>query len=79
MMDEGGGVRRRGERLSVNEEGRGGGSELGSDLDLDPGPDLWKILRIPIRLNYADPLDPDPQHWMRDITGMGERMEIAIV
>ena len=27
---------RRGERLSVKEEGRGGGGELGSDLDLDP-------------------------------------------
>ena len=24
-------------------EGRGGGSELGSDLDLDPDPDAWKI------------------------------------
>ena len=31
---------RRGERLNVKEEGRGGGNELGSDLDLDP----WKIL-----------------------------------
>ena len=30
MMDEG---VRMGERLSVKEEGRGGGSELGSDLD----------------------------------------------
>ena len=28
---------RRGERLSVKEKGRGGGSELGSDLD----PDFW--------------------------------------
>ena len=31
-----------GERLSVKEEGRRGGSELGSDLDLYPDP--WKIL-----------------------------------
>ena len=41
MMVEGGGVRevgfgRRGERLSLKEEGRGGGSELDYDLDLDP-------------------------------------------
>ena len=55
-MDEGGGVREEGERLSVKEEGSGG--ELGSDLDLDPDP--WKILWI--RQNDADPLDPDPQH-----------------
>ena len=39
-MDEGGGVRKEGERLSVKEEGSGG--ELGLDLDLDPDP--WKIL-----------------------------------
>ena len=43
----------------MKEEGRdGGGSELGSDLDLDP----WKILWKRIRQNDADPLDPDPQH-----------------
>ena len=36
MMDEGVGVR--GERLSVKEEGRGNGSDLGFDLDLDPDP-----------------------------------------
>ena len=53
---------RRGERLSVKEEGRGGGSELGSDLDLDLDLDPWKILWIRIRQNDADPLDPDPQH-----------------
>ena len=29
---------RRGERLSVKEEGKGGGSELGYDLDLYPDP-----------------------------------------
>ena len=46
--------------MSVKEEGRGGGSELGSDLDLDP--DLWKILWIRIRQNDADPLDSDLQH-----------------
>ena len=34
MGEEGGG--RMGERLSVEEEGRGGGSELVSDLDPDP-------------------------------------------
>ena len=51
-----------GERLSVKEEGRGGGSELGSDLDLDPDPNPWKILWIRIRQNDTDPLDPDPQH-----------------
>ena len=50
------GVRKEVERLSVKEEGNGG--ELGSDLDLDP----WKILWI--RQNDADPLDPDPQHWL---------------
>ena len=51
--------------MSVKEEGRGGGSELGSDLDLDP--DLWKISWIRIRQNDADPLDPDldPQHWYK--------------
>ena len=37
MMDEGVGVR--GERLSVKEEGRGNGSDLGFYLDLDPDPD----------------------------------------
>ena len=44
----------------MKEEGRGGGSELGSDLDLDPDP--WKILWIQIRIrqNDEDPLDPDP-------------------
>ena len=47
----------------MKEEGRGGGSELGSDLDLDPDLDPWKILWIQIWQNYADPLDPDPQHW----------------
>ena len=35
----------------VREEGRGGRSELGSDLDLDPDPDPLKILRIRIRQN----------------------------
>ena len=43
MMDDGGGVRVEGKRLSVKEEGSGG--ELGSDLDPDP----WKILWIRIR------------------------------
>ena len=51
----------------MKEEGRGGGSELGSDLDLDldPDPDPWKILWIRIWQNDMDPLDPDPdpQHW----------------
>ena len=48
----------------MKEEGRGGGSELGSDLNLDsdPAPAPWKILWIRIRLNDADYLDPDPQH-----------------
>ena len=44
MLDEGVGVRRRGERLSVKEERRGGGSELGTDLDLDPDPAKLQIL-----------------------------------
>ena len=79
-MDEGGGVRevwwgrssegvgwgRRVEILSVKEEGRGGESELGPDLDLDP--DLWKILLVRFRQNDADPLDPDPQHCIRLFT-----------
>ena len=51
---------RRVDRLSVKEEGSGGGSEQGSDLEPDPDP--WKILWIWIRQNDADPLDPDPQH-----------------
>ena len=46
--------------MNVKEEGRGGGSELGSKLDLDPDP--RKILWIRIRQNDADSLDPDPQH-----------------
>ena len=54
MMDEGGGVRKEGKRLSVKEEGSGG--ELGSDLD------PWKILWIRIRQKDAEPLDTDPQH-----------------
>ena len=44
----------------MKEEWRGGGSEIGSDLDLDPDP--WKILWIRIWQNDTDPLDPDPQH-----------------
>ena len=44
----------------MSEEGRGGGSELVSDLSLDLYPDPWKILRIWIRQNGADPLDPNP-------------------
>ena len=40
----------------MKEEGRGGGSELGSDLDPDP----WKILWIRLHQNRTDPLDPDP-------------------
>ena len=63
LRDEG--RRIRGERMSVKEERRGGESELGSDLDLDLDPDPWKILWIRIRQNDADPLDPDPQHWLR--------------
>ena len=51
-------MRRKGKSLSVSEEGRGGGSELVSDLSLYPDP--WKILRIRIRQNGADPLDPNP-------------------
>ena len=45
----------------MKEEGRGGGSELGSDLDPDPWKTLW------IRQHDADPLDPDPdpQHWLK--------------
>ena len=44
----------------MKEEGKVGGSEQGSDLDLDP--DSWKMLWIWIWQNDADPLDPDPQH-----------------
>ena len=69
MMDEGGGVRKEGERLSVKEEGSGG--ELGSDLDLDPDP--WKILWIRIRQNEADPLDPNPQHCSK---GLGRKNKL---
>ena len=48
----------------MKEERRGGGSELGSDLDLVLDPDPWKILLIRIRIgqNDTDLLDPDPQH-----------------
>ena len=70
---------RRGERLSVKEKGRRGGSELGSDLDLDP--DKWKILWIRIWQNYADPLDldPDPQHRVlpTHAQGMEERHHLC--
>ena len=48
----------------MKEEGRGGGSELGYDLDLDPDPCPWKILWIRIRQNAEDALDLDPQHWV---------------
>ena len=51
----------------MKEEGRGGVSELGSDLDPDP----WKILLIWIQQNDVDPLDPDPQHCRRVETGDG--------
>ena len=57
---------RRGEIFNVKEEGRGGGSELGSDLDLDPDP--WRILWIRLRQNDADSLDPDPQHWYLNVS-----------
>ena len=73
MMDDGGGVhdvggvREGGEReegwtitVSVKEEERGGRSDLGSDLDLDPEPYPWKIWWTRIRLIDADPLDLDP-------------------
>ena len=50
----------------MKEEGRGGGSELGSDLDLDPDP--WRILWIRLRQNDADSLDPDPQHWYLNVS-----------
>ena len=64
-MDRGVGVTR------VRGGGEGGGSELGSDLDLYLAPDPWKILwiRIWIRQNDADPLDPDrhPQHCGKSI------------
>ena len=30
-------------------------------MNLDP----WKLLWIWIRQNYADPLDPDLQHWFK--------------
>ena len=53
---------RRGDRLSVRDEGRDWGSELGSYLDLDLDPDPRKIWFIRIRKNDTDPLDPDPQH-----------------
>ena len=51
----------------MKEEGRGGGTELGSDHDLDLNPDPWKILWVRIRQNDADSLDPDmdPQHWQK--------------
>ena len=70
MMDEGVGVTEEGERLSVTEEGRGGGSELGLDLDPDP----WKILWIRIWQNDANPLDPDqdPQHYCKGRVGHGK-------
>ena len=47
----------------MKEEGRSGGTELGSDLDLNPDQDPWKMLwfRIWIRQNDVDPLDP--QFW----------------
>ena len=49
----------------MKEEVRGGESELGFDLDMDPDP--WNILWIRIRIqqNDADPLDPDPQHCLQ--------------
>ena len=47
----------------MKEEGRGGGSVQGSDLDLDPDQDPWKILWIRIRQNDGDPLDSNSQHW----------------
>ena len=31
-------------------------------LTFDSDPDPWKILRIRIWQNDADPVDPDPQH-----------------
>ena len=43
-MDEGGGVREEGERLSMKEEGSCG--ERGSDMDLDPDPEWGKMMRI---------------------------------
>ena len=60
MMDD---SRMRGERLSVKEKWRGGGSEVGSDLDPDQLKMFW------IRQNDADHLDPDPQYCMRGING----------
>ena len=67
MMDEGVGVGDEGWKIHC--VGRGEGwwkwATAGSDLDLYPDPDPWKILWIRFRIwqNDADPLDPDPQHW----------------
>ena len=48
----------------MSDEGRGGGSELVSDLSLDLDLDPWKVLWIRIRQNDGDFLDPDadPPH-----------------
>ena len=55
MKDQGGRMRDQGEGESDE------GGEIGFDLDPDP----QKILWIRIRLNDADPVDPDPQHWFK--------------
>ena len=51
----------------MKEEGRGGGSELGSVLDLDADP--WKILWIWIQQNDTGPLDLDQQHCFKESKG----------
>ena len=63
----------------MKEEGRGGGSELGSDLDLDPDPDPWKILWIRIRQNDADPVDPDPQHCLKSVQCTNREITLVIL
>ena len=59
----------------MKEEGRGGGSELGSDLDMDPDPNPWTILLIRIRIwqNDTDPLDSDLQHCFKTSIGLCRR------
>ena len=52
----------------MREDGRGGGSEIGSDLDRDPDPS--KMLLIRSRQNKADPSELDPQHCCKTPLGV---------
>ena len=64
MRCDGGGVREKGGGMKEKGGGRRGGvGEVSQFGSIDPDP--WKIFRIRIWQNDADPSEPDPQHCLQ--------------